>query len=237
MTTATLSAVEIEFDFDPYVVADQLCGGVQPAEEMEACRSLCDAIGREFADAASQLPSSGTFGAAFLAFERQVMSASQACVRAVLKAGIESLDDSARHVFRGARRYRRVPATPRSVMTSAGPVDRAGGVFETPLPVGFRGRDHAGRRASLLCGRQFHGADCGAGRVSDERRGPRFSCRPLKAGRCGSIRPATPRSVIPVEIRDPATGRIPGPRSCRSTSKFALRAAISRSGLRSRACF
>ena len=51
------------------------------------------------------------------------MTASQACVRAVLKAGIESLDDGARHVFRGGRRHRRVPATPRRVMTSAGPVE------------------------------------------------------------------------------------------------------------------
>ncbi len=98
-------------------------GGVPPVEEMEACRSLCDAIGREFADAAFQLLSSGTLGAAFSAFEHQVMSASQACVRAVLKAGIESLDDGARHVFRGGRRHRRVQATPRRVMTSAGPVE------------------------------------------------------------------------------------------------------------------
>ena len=62
-------------------------------------------------------------GSAFSAFEQQVMTASQACVRAVLKAGIESLDDGARHVFRGGRRHRRVPATPRRVMTSAGPVE------------------------------------------------------------------------------------------------------------------
>ena len=54
MTMVTLSEVEFEFDFDPYVVANQLCGGVPPVEEMEACRSLCDAIGREFADAAFQ---------------------------------------------------------------------------------------------------------------------------------------------------------------------------------------
>ena len=92
MTMLTHSEVEFEFDFDPYVVANQLCGGVPPVEEMEACRSLCDAIGREFADAAFQLLSSGTLGAAFSAFEHQVMSASQACVRAVLKAGIESLE-------------------------------------------------------------------------------------------------------------------------------------------------
>ena len=123
MTMLTHSEVEIDFDFDPCVVADQLCRGVQPAEEMEACRSLCDAIGREFAEAAFQLLSSGTLGAAFSAFERQVMTASQACVGAVLKAGIESLDDGARHVFRGGRRHRRVQATPRRLMTSAGPVE------------------------------------------------------------------------------------------------------------------
>ena len=123
MTMVTLSEVEFEFDFDPYVVANQLYGGVPPVEEMEACRSLCDAIGREFADAAFQLLSSGTLVSAFSAFERQVMTASQACVRAVLKAGIESLDDGARHVFRGGRRHRRVQATPRRVMTSAGPVE------------------------------------------------------------------------------------------------------------------
>ena len=123
MTMLTHSEMEIEFDFDPCVVAAQLCRGVQPAEEMEACRSVCDAIGREFAEAAFQLLSSGTLGAAFSAFERQVMTASQACVRAVLKAGIESLDDGARHVFRGGRRHRRVQATPRTVMTSAGPVE------------------------------------------------------------------------------------------------------------------
>ena len=123
MTMVTLSEVEIELDFDPYVVADQLCGGVPPVEEMEACRSLCDAIGREFADAAFHLLSSGTLGAAFSAFEHQVMFASQACVRAVLKAGIESLDDGARHVFCGGKRHRRVQATPRRVMTSAGPVE------------------------------------------------------------------------------------------------------------------
>ena len=69
MTMLTHSEVEIDFDFDPCVVADQLCRGVQPAEEMEACRSLCDAIGREFAEAAFQLLSSGTLGAAFSAFE------------------------------------------------------------------------------------------------------------------------------------------------------------------------
>ena len=123
MTILTHSEMEIDFDFDPCVVAAQLCRGVQPAEEMEACRSVCDAIGREFAEAAFQLLSSGTLGAAFSAFERQVMTASQACVRAVLKAGIESLDDGARHVFRGGRRHRRVQATPRTVMTSAGPVE------------------------------------------------------------------------------------------------------------------
>ena len=38
MTMLTHSEVEIDFDFDPCVVADQLCRGVQPAEEMEACR-------------------------------------------------------------------------------------------------------------------------------------------------------------------------------------------------------
>ena len=91
MTMLTHSEVEFEFDFDPRVVADQLCGGAQPVEEMAACRSLCDAIGREFADAAFQLLSAGTLGSAFSAFEHQVMTASQACVRAVLKAGIESL--------------------------------------------------------------------------------------------------------------------------------------------------
>ena len=117
MTMLTPSEIEFHLDFDPLVVMDQMCGRAQPIDEMEACRSLCDAIGREFADAAFQLLSSGTLGSAFSAFEQQVMTASQACVRAVLKAGIESLDDGARHVFRGGRRHRRVPATPRRVMT------------------------------------------------------------------------------------------------------------------------
>ena len=31
MTMLTHSEVEIDFDFDPCVVADQLCRGVQPA--------------------------------------------------------------------------------------------------------------------------------------------------------------------------------------------------------------
>ena len=123
MTMLTHSEIEFHLDFDPLVVMDPMCGRAQPIDEMEACRSLCDAIGREFADAAFQLLSSGTLGSAFSAFEQQVMTASQACVRAVLKAGIESLDDGARHVFRGGRRHRRVPATPRRVMTSAGPVE------------------------------------------------------------------------------------------------------------------
>ena len=84
MTMLTHSEVEIDFDFDPCVVADQLCRGVQPAEEMEACRSLCDAIGREFAEAAFQLLSSGTLGAAFSAFERQVqMSGPRALIEGV----------------------------------------------------------------------------------------------------------------------------------------------------------
>ena len=75
----------------PLLLRTNFAGRAQPVDEMEVCRSLCDAIGREFADAAFQLLSSGTLGSAFPAFEQQVMTASQACVRAVLKAGIESL--------------------------------------------------------------------------------------------------------------------------------------------------
>lgn len=88
-TMLSCSEVEIELGLDRHAVAYQLCGSVKSVEEMEACRSPCDENIREFADAVFQLLSSGALGAAFLVFEPQLMSASQACVRAVLNAGTE----------------------------------------------------------------------------------------------------------------------------------------------------
>ena len=50
------------------------------------------------------------------------LQASQACLRAVLKAGMESLDDGAPRLERVGKRYRRVAPTQRKIMTSVGEV-------------------------------------------------------------------------------------------------------------------
>ena len=59
----------------------------------------------------------------FRVLREAASGASQACLQAVLKAGIESLDAGAPHVVRDGKRYRRVDPTLREIMTSAGRIE------------------------------------------------------------------------------------------------------------------
>lgn len=101
MTMLTRFEAEIEFDLDQPVLAQRSCRGMQRAGETKACRSHCNAIGQEFAEAVFQLPSLDTAAEAYSASERPVASTSQTCERAVLNEGIASLADGAKHRVRG----------------------------------------------------------------------------------------------------------------------------------------
>ena len=70
----------------------------------------------------SQLLESGVASEDFSRFEGAALQTSQLCLRAVLKAGVESLDDGASHLGRDGRRYRRVAPTRREILTSAGKI-------------------------------------------------------------------------------------------------------------------
>ena len=123
MASLTRSGARIEIRIDPSVHAAHLPGDLQQAEYREACRQLVERIGSEFSSAMSQLLLCGVAAEDFSRFEDAALQASQACLQAVLKAGIESLDAGASHVVRGGKRYRRVDPTPREIMTSAGRIE------------------------------------------------------------------------------------------------------------------
>ena len=95
---------------------------MQQEEREEVLRRFAEGIGAEFSSAMSQLLLSGAAAADFARFEGAAVQASQACVRAVLQAGMESLDDGAPRLERAGKRYRRVAPTRRGIMTSVGEV-------------------------------------------------------------------------------------------------------------------
>ena len=123
MASLTCSGSRIEIRIDPSIHETHLPGDLQQAEYRDACRQLVERIGSEFSSAMSQLLLSGVAAEDFSRFEDAALQTSRACLQAVLKAGIESLDAGALHVVRGGKRYRRVDPTPREIMTSAGRIE------------------------------------------------------------------------------------------------------------------
>lgn len=123
MASLTRSDRRIEIRIDPSIHETHLAGDLQQAEYREACRQLAERIGSEFSSAMSQLLLCGVAAEDFSWFEDAALRTSQACLQAVLKAGIESLDAGASHVVRDGERYRRVDATPQEIMTSAGRIE------------------------------------------------------------------------------------------------------------------
>lgn len=113
----------IEFVMDASVLEARVSERGQAEGHREVCRELFDRIGAEFSCAMFRLLSSGMAREDFPRFEGQALKVSQACLRVVLKAGIESLDDGEQHVDCGGRRHWRVALTPRKIMTSAGEVE------------------------------------------------------------------------------------------------------------------
>ena len=79
-------------------------------------------LAREFSSAMSQLLGSGVTLEDYSRLKGAALETSQLCLRAVLKPGVESLDDGACHIERHGRRYRRIDPTPRKMMTSAGKI-------------------------------------------------------------------------------------------------------------------
>ena len=123
MASLTRSGAGIEIRLDLSIHEAHLSGDLRQAEYREACRQFAERIGSEYSSAMLQLLQSGVAAEDFSSFEEAASGASQACLQAVLKAGIESLDAGAPDVVRGGERYRRVDPTPREIMTSAGRIE------------------------------------------------------------------------------------------------------------------
>ena len=122
MVTLTYSSAGIEVRIEPPTFEVDLARGAQQGEREEVCRRFADRIGAEFSSAISQLLLSGAASEDFAGFEGAALQASHSCLRAVLQAGMESLDDGAARLQREGKLYRRVDPTPRRIMTSVGEV-------------------------------------------------------------------------------------------------------------------
>ena len=122
MATLTYSSAGIEVRIEPPTFEVDLARGAQQGEREEVCRRFVDRIGAEFSSAISQLLLSGAASEDFAGFEGAALQASHFCLRAVLQAGMESLDDGAARLEREGKLYRRVDPTPRRIMTSVGEV-------------------------------------------------------------------------------------------------------------------
>ena len=123
MASLPCSGAGIEIRIEPPVFETDFARGLQQEEGEELCRRFAERIGAEFSSAVSQLLLSGVAAEDFARFEGAALQASQAFLRAVLKAGMESLDDGALQVERDGKRYRRVAPTPGEIMTTAGRIE------------------------------------------------------------------------------------------------------------------
>ena len=118
MATLACSGTGIEVRIEAPGFGSDVANGLRQEKREEVFRRFAEGIGAESSSAMSQLSLSGAAAEDFARFEGAAVQASQACLRAVLKAGMESPDDGAPRLEREGKRYRRAAPTPRKIMTS-----------------------------------------------------------------------------------------------------------------------